>query len=663
MQRKLDGPWWTLLSLIAAACSIYHIWTGFFGQPEAYLHRVIHVSFMFTIALMTYAVVKKRVSNKLPWYDVLILLFWWTSMGYIFYHYDWIIEHIGHVDTFAVYEKILAFGAIAVILECCRRVIGWPLMALAILVVVYAFAGPYLPWVFYHSGYSASLVVDNQYFLPDGLFGLPTAISATFIFLFIVFGAFLEKSGFGSFTIDFATAVAGRLRGGPAKVAVLSSGMMGSISGSSTANAVITGSFSIPMMKKIGFKGHMAAAVEAAASTGGLIMPPVMASAGFLMSEYTGIPYAEVMKLVVLPAILYFLSIGIMVHIYAVKEDIPIVPKKDIPSLKKIILERGYLALPLIILVYLLVSGYSPGFAVVRCLAGIVGVCWAWALIQVVIVAVRGKERINREKILEVWRRENQMSFRKIWDALVQGSLQAVIVAVAIITSGIMVGIFDLTGIAVKFSSLLVDIAGGNLFAALVLCMLTAIILGMGLPLSSAYIIQVGIAIPALITMMKGLGLPTNILVPQAHLFVIFFSAFSAITPPTAPTSYAAAAIAKAPIMPTAIEALKLALPAFLLPYMFIVDPSLLLIGSTGKIIFGILFALGGVISMAMGIQKFAYIHLDTMRRLMFLFAGIGMIGPNLYWQIPGAIVGGGLFLYQWLNHGRGQSAKNATGL
>ena len=663
MQRKLEGPAWILLSLIAVASSLYHIWTGFFGQPEAYLHRVIHVSFMFTIALMTYAVAKKRVSSKLAWYDILLLLFWWTSMGYIFYHYDWIIEHIGHVDTFAVYEKILAFGAIAVVLECCRRVIGWPLMALAILVVVYAFVGPYLPWIFHHGGYSASLVIDNQYFLPDGLFALPTAISATFIFLFIVFGAFLEKSGFGQFTIDFATAVAGRLRGGPAKVAVLSSGLMGSISGSSTANAVITGSFSIPMMKRIGFKDHMAGAVESAASTGGLIMPPVMASAGFLMAEYTGIPYARVMKLIVLPAILYFLSVGIMVHIYAVKEKIPVVPKEELPSLKRIMLSRGYLALPLIILVYLLVSGYSPGFAVVRCITGIIGVCWAWAIMHIVIAAVRRGGRLTREEILEVWKRENRMGLRNIWDALVQGSLQAVIVAVAIITSGIMVGIFDLTGVAVKFSSLLVDIAGGNLFAALVLCMLTAIVLGMGLPLSSAYIIQVGIAIPALITMMKGLGLPTNILIPQAHLFVIFFSAFSAITPPTAPTSYAAAAIARSPIMPTAIEAMKLALPAFLLPYMFVVDPSLLLIGSAGKVAFGIVFALGGVISMSMAIQNFAFVHLDPVRRILFLAAGIGMIGPNLYWQIPGVVVGGGLFLLQWSRHGRGRPQREAAGV
>jgi len=653
MQRQLKGRAWIALSLIAAGSSIYHIWTGVFGQPEAYLHRVIHVTFMFSLSLMAYPVLKNRDTDRFPWYDGLILLFWLTSMGYIFYHYEWISEHIGHVDTFSVYEKILAFGAMGVVLECCRRVIGWPLMALTILVVVFAFVGPWMPWLFYHLGYSASLVVDNQYFLPDGLFGLPTGISATFIFLFIVFGAFLEKSGFGQFTIDFATAVAGQFRGGPAKVAVLSSGLMGSISGSSTANAVITGSFTIPMMKKIGFKAHVAAAVEAVASTGGLIMPPVMASVGFLMAEYTGIPYARIMKLIVLPAVLYFLSVGIMVHIYSVKEKIPTIPKEDLPDLKKIVKGRGYLALPLIILIYLLVSGYSPGYAVVRCIGGILIVCWVWALMQVIIAMKKKPGRMSAREIYVVWKRENQMGLRRIWDALVQGSLQATIVAVAIITSGIMVGIFDLTGVAVKFSGLLVDFAGGSLFLALVFIMLTSIVLGMGLPLSSAYIIQVGIAIPALITMMQSLGMPEKILVPQAHLFVIFFSAFSAITPPTAPTSYAAAAIARSPIMPTAIEAMKLALPAFLLPFMFVVDPSLLLIGSAGKVTVGIIFALGGIVSMAIAIQNYAFVPLDPVKRILFFVAGIGLIGPTLYWHIPGAIVGGGLFLLLWSRYKR----------
>ncbi|MEE8109435.1 MAG: TRAP transporter fused permease subunit [bacterium] len=572
----------------------------------------------------------------------------------MFYQYDWIIEHIGHVDTFAVYEKVLAFGAMAVVLECCRRVIGWPLMALVILVVLYAFVGPWMPWLFYHQGYSASLVIDNQYFLPDGLFGLPTGISATFIFLFIVFGAFLEKSGFGQFTIDFATALAGRLRGGPAKVAVLSSGLMGSISGSSTANAVITGSFSIPMMKKIGFKAHVAAAVEAAASTGGLIMPPVMASVGFLMAEYTGIPYAQVMKLIVLPAILYFLSVGIMVHIYAVKEDIPTIPKEELPRLKIILRTQGYLALPLIILIYLLVTGYSPGFAVVRCIVTIIGVCWAWALLHVIVARIKRQGRMTAQEMLEVWRRENRMGLRAIWDALVQGSLQATIVAVAIITSGIMVGIFDLTGVAVKFSGLIVDIAGGNLFFALVLVMITAIVLGMGLPLSSAYIIQVGIAIPALITMLQQMGLyAESIIVPQAHLFVIFFCAFSAITPPTAPTSYAAAAIARSAIMPTAIEAMKFALPAFILPFMFVIDPSLLLIGSGGNVAFGVVLAIAGIISIAMSVEGYAFAPLNPFKRVLFLSAGLGLIGPTFYWHVPGAVVAGGLFIFQWKRFGK----------
>ena len=492
-----------------------------------------------------------------------------------------------------------------------------PLTLLAIIVVMYAFAGPYMPWLFHHLGYSASVVVDNQYFLTDGLFGLPTHISATYIFLFIVFGAFLGKSGFGQFTIDFSTALAGRLRGGPAKVAVLCSGLMGSISGSSTANAVITGSFSIPMMKKGGFKDSVAAAVEAAASTGGLIMPPVMASVGFLMAQYTGISYVSVMKLILLPAILYFLSIGIMVHIYALREKLPVLAREDLPNLKGILLSQGHLVLPLVILIYLLVSGRSPMYSVSYCILAIIGVSF--------------------------FRKQTRMGFRDIWEALEQGSIQATMVAVAIITSGIMVGIFDLTGIAIKFSGLIVDITGGNMLLALVLIMIATIVLGMGLPLSSAYIIQVGIAIPALLSM--------GIEVAQAHLFVIFFSAFSAITPPTAPTTYAAAAIARSPIMPTAIEAMKLALPAFILPYMFVAKISLLMVGSPATVATTAAFAVAGIIAMGMALQNYAFALLSPAKRVVFFLCGLALIGPRLSWNVAGTLVAGGLFAYQMLRY------------
>ena len=518
----------------------------------------------------------------------------------------------------------------ALTLEACRRAVGWPLAALALIIFLFSFLGPYLPGFLNHLGYTASEVADNQYFLTDGLFGLPTHISANFIFLFIVFGAFLEKSGFGLFTIEFATALAGRFRGGPAKIAVVSSGLMGSISGSSTANAVITGSFSIPMMKKIGFKDYMAGAVEASASTGGLIMPPVMASAGFLMSEYTGIPYVNVMQYILVPAVLYFLAVGIMVHIYAVKEKIPTVPREDLPSLKKTIMDRGHLALPLIILIYLLVAGFSPGYAVVRCIVGIVIVSW--------------------------FRKATRMGLKDIWDALVQGGIQSTVVAVAIITSGIMVGIFDLTGVAIKFSGVIVDLAGGHLLLALVFVMITAIILGMGLPLSSAYIVQVGIAIPALVVMLRNMGLDADAIVPQAHLFVIFFCAISAITPPTAPTSYAAAAIAQSPVVPTSIEAVKLALPAFVLPYAFVANSALITIGTAVEVTVTVAFAVLSMIAMGMAVQGYCYRNLDGITRLLFLAASLGMVTPWLEWNIVGLAVGAALTGWEWMR-ARGRAA------
>ena len=328
----------------------------------------------------------------------------------------------------------------------------------------------------------------------------------------------------------------------------------------------------------------MAGAVEASASTGGLIMPPVMASAGFLMSEYTGIPYVNVMQYILIPAVLYFLAVGIMVHIYAVKEKIPTVPREELPSLRKTLMDRGHLALPLLILIYLLVAGFSPGYAVVRCIIAIVIVSWL--------------------------RKETRMGPRAIWEALVQGGLQATVVAVAIITSGIMVGIFDLSGVAIRFSGLIVDLAGGHLLLALVYVMITAIVLGMGLPLSSAYIVQVGIAIPALVTMLKVMGLDADAIVPQAHLFVIFFCAFSSITPPTAPTSYAAAAIAQSPVVATSVEAVKLALPAFVLPYAFVANSALLTIGTPLDVTVTVFFAVCSMVAMGIAVQGYCFMRL-----------------------------------------------------
>ena len=627
MERKLTGPAGIILTLVAFATSAYHIYTGFFGQPEAYLHRVLHVTLMVVITFLSFPAFRRPDDGKLPWYDTVIIGLWLVCMGYLFYEYEWIIQHIGYTEDFAFFQFVLAFGAVGLTLEACRRAVGWPLAALALIIFLFAFLGPYLPGFLNHLGYSASEVADNQYFLTDGLFGLPTHISANFIFLFIVFGAFLEKSGFGQFTIEFATALAGRFRGGPAKIAVVSSGLMGSISGSSTANAVITGSFSIPMMKKIGFRDYMAGAVEASASTGGLIMPPVMASAGFLMSEYTGIPYVNVMQYILVPAVLYFLAVGIMVHIYAVKEKIPTVPREELPSLKNAIIQRGHLALPLIILIYLLVAGFSPGYAVVRCIVGIVIVSW--------------------------FRKATRMGLKDIWDALVQGGIQSTVVAVAIITSGIMVGIFDLTGVAIKFSGVIVDLAGGHLLLALVFVMITAIILGMGLPLSSAYIVQVGIAIPALVVMLRNMGLDADAIVPQAHLFVIFFCAISAITPPTAPTSYAAAAIAQSPVVPTSIEAVKLALPAFVLPYAFVANSALITIGGAMEVTVTIIFAVLSMIAMGMAVQGYCYRNLDPVTRLLFLAASLGMVTPWLQWNVVGLAVGAALTGWEWYRAGR----------
>ncbi len=294
-------------------------------------------------------------------------------------------------------------------------------------------------------------------------------------------------------------------------------------------------------------------------------------------------------------------------------------------------MDRGHLALPLIILIYLLVAGFSPGYAVVRCIVGIVIVSW--------------------------FRKATRMGLRDIWEALVQGGIQSTVVAVAIITSGIMVGIFDLTGVAIKFSGVIVDLAGGHLLLALVYVMITAIILGMGLPLSSAYIVQVGIAIPALVVMLRNMGLDADAIVPQAHLFVIFFCAISAITPPTAPTSYAAAAIAQSPVVPTSIEAVKLALPAFVLPYAFVANSALITIGNAADVTVTIVFAVLSMIAMGMAVQGYCYRNLGPVTRVLFLAASLGMVTPWLQWNVVGLVVGTALTGWEWFRAERRTAA------
>ena len=470
--------------------------------------------------------------------------------------------------------------------------------------------------------------------------------------MFIIFGAFLNHSGFGAFVIDIATALAGWSRGGPAKVAVFASGLIGMIQGVSTANVVTTGVFTIPMMKRIGFRPAFAGGVEAAASTGGNVMPPVMAAAAFVMAEVTGIPYITIIKHAFIPATLYFLSIGIMVHLYSVQHGIKATPREERPQLWKVLNERGYLLIPIIVLVWLLFIGKSPMLSAIASIGAVIvmsnlrwygipvialdwlfiGEYLDWILIWtrmdwLLTWASRSTLAAIASAGLVVALSLHQKNIRtmlgQIIKALEEGARNTVIVSTACAASGIIFSVIQLTGFGNRFASQVVSMSGGNLPFLLVLAALSSLIIGTGIPMTAAYILQIGIIIPSLLDA----GIP----VVQAHLFVIFFCSISLITPPMAVTSYAAATIAGSDMMKTSFEAIKLAGASYIIPFMFALSPALILIGTPGEIIIAVTTATLGIYSLAVSLQGFLTQRLNYGQRTVFFISSLALMQPGLY--------------------------------
>ena len=370
--RKLPGFLGKSVSLLAIGTTIYHIYVGAYGAPEPYFFRVLHLTLMLTLGFLLFPKSGKGPINKVPLFDWVIIAVWLAATSYIFSNLDYISNRMFFITPLTTVQRFFAIATIIIVLEVTRRTVGMALTGVVLVIIVYSFAGPYLPGVFFHTGRKMDYLLDLQYLNPDGVFGLITGIAATFVMMFIIFGAFLNHSGFGAFVIDIATALAGWSRGGPAKVAVFASGLIGMIQGVSTANVVTTGVFTIPMMKRIGFRPAFAGGVEAAASTGGNVMPPVMAAAAFVMAEVTGIPYITIIKHAFIPATLYFLSIGIMVHLYSVQHGIKATPREECPQLWKVLNERGYLLIPIIVLVWLLFIGKSPMLSAIASIGAVI---------------------------------------------------------------------------------------------------------------------------------------------------------------------------------------------------------------------------------------------------------------------------------------------------
>lgn len=622
--RKLTGLLGKITTCIAIAMSAFHLFTAGFGTLLSVKQRALHLIFAFTLGFLLYPATKKGNKTKPSILDYVFIILNVIIFGYLYMFVEEIALKGGNVNNID-----LLFGGLALLLtlEITRRSVGPELPIVALIFILYAKFGPYLPGVLGHRGFSWERIISHMYLTLEGILGIPIGVSATFVFMFILFGAFLDKTGVGKFFIDLAYSLTGHLKSGPAMTAVVASGFMGSISGSSVANTVTTGAFTIPLMKKIGYKPHFAGAVEAASSTGGQIMPPVMGAAAFIMAEFTGIPYIRIIAAAAIPAILYYFAVGTMVHLEASKLGLKGIPKDQLPKLGKLMLSQGYLLIPLFVIVVFLIMGFTPLLSAFYAICISIGIAILATLIK----------------------KDNSFGVNEFLGALEQGAKGAVGVACACACAGIIVGTVTLTGLGLRIAELIVTLAQGKLLLTLFFTMIASIILGMGLPTTAKYIVLATMAVPALIK------LDVNLM--SAHLFILYFGVVADITPPVALAAYAGAGIAGANAMKTGFQALKIALAAFIVPYIFAYDSTLILVKDVtdGVVTFMpflsalpvILSAVIGIVCLASAVEGYLIGNSKMYERILLFSAALTLLKPGLLSDGYGLVVLGFVYFMQ----------------
>ena len=566
-KRELTGFWKKYVYVLGIIAVLFHFYVLVIHPISYWRLYLMHILFGM---LLVYAIYKpgKKFKDTVPWYDVLLMLAGIGTVIYCITAERGMAYRMGSNPTTA--DLIAISIILLLLLEGTRRIYGMILPTVAIVFLLYCHFGQYFSGGLGHSGYSWKKTIS--YMLGyEAVFGSPMNASATMVFLFMVFGAFLTFSGAGPFFIDLAMSLAGSKRGGPAKVAVISSALFGTVSGNSVANVVSTGAFTIPLMKSVGYKPKFAAAVEATASSGGQIMPPILGSAAFIMAELIGAPYFEIMLASIIPALLYFFTVFLMVDIEAAKNNLTGVSKEELPK-RKYVLQNLYMLLPLVVLTIVMTVLNQSAIRAA-----------SWGILSCIIVYI-----IKNRKF----------SLKEILDAMADGAKSACGMICACGTAGIVVGVLNMTGAGIKFASFVVEVANGHLLVALILTMIASLILGMGLPTSASYIICAAVAAPALIDM----GLTAI----QAHMFVFYFACISAITPPVAMAAYAGATISGSKPMEVGFTACKLGICAFIVPFMFCYAPTLLWKGAAGDIIVTIITALIGATMLSYGLQRYA---------------------------------------------------------
>ena len=603
--RLLTGYAGFVVALLGVAMAVFHVYARLTtAPPDGLVLRTITLMFSFVLAFLLFPGTRKAPRDRVPWSDLALAAVSLAPLVYLITHYQYVVNRLPAADALSTADKLAGAAGIVLVLEATRRTLGPALPLVVIGFIVYALAGPWLPFM-HHRGLTLEVLIDQTFFTTEGLFGIPLAVAGSYVILFIIFGAFLEKSGAGQFFMHLANALAGGAGGGPGQGGGISSGRFGTISGSAVANVMVDGWLTIPMMKRTGFKPEVAAAIEAVASTGGQLMPPIMGAAAFVMAEFIGVSYAQVMLAALIPAIFYYGALFAAIHFNAMRTGLRGIPRHELPLLGLVMRRQGHLLLPVAVIFVLLLLGFTATYAAIISTVAVMIVSW-----------LRAESRITARKALE---------------ALRAGAEQTVPVAMATAAAGIVIGIILQLGVAIRFTAFLVDVAGSSLLAALLITMVAGIVLGMGMPTTASYIMQAAILIPALIKL--------GITPMAAHMFAFYFSCLSSVTPPVALAVYAAASISGSSLWGSGLQAMKFAAAGFVVPFFFVYSPALLFDGTWADIARALLTGTVGVVALAAGLEGHFKRPATKLERLIFIAAAVTLIHPDFYTDLLGAVL------------------------
>lgn len=601
-----------LAAAVAVAMSLYHVWATAMAPPEALIFRGTHLLFALVLIYLLFPVARTADGQRrLWWIDAGLIVLSAAVVGHIFVTYQSITNRIIYIDDLTLRDQVMAVLAVLLVLDATRRVIGWALPLTAIAFLAYALLG---------TDIKLQVLLEQMYLSTEGIFGSTLGVSATYVIVFVLFGSFMEKSGTGKLFMDFALAITGHTAGGPGKVSVVSSSLFGTISGSAVANVMVDGPMTIPLMKRSGFKPSFAAGVEATASTGGQIMPPIMGAAAFVMAEYLAVSYFQVTLWAWIPALLFYAAVFAAVHFYAKRSGLMGLPRSELPRLGQVLAERGHLFIP----IGVVLGGMSMSFSAPLCALAGAASCLPVALLR----------KSTREGI----------GWHSVIEGLQGGARDALSVAMACACAGIVIGVIALTGVGISFTQVVIALAQNTLLLALLLTAVAGIVLGMGMPTTPAYIVMVSLLVPALVK----LGVQT----PAAHMFALYFAVLSAITPPVALAVFAAAGLAKAGMWETGWQAMRIGAAGFIVPFMFVYEPALLMIGPWPTVASAVVSASIGCVLLAAGLCGYLLRPCNGWQRVALVVAALMLIKPGWMTDLAGAALVLVVALLQWRQRG-----------